>query len=150
MAVRARSRQRWQILFSLDVNHHQRIILRFMVSGFAAFGLALAFYRYLMAVSPTVADASSGRVCPMDEHGYVFFVTADQRIGKDVQDIWDTVNMSASVKVARGISLLRSITLLAVFCVLALIATALSIRWKEFQSPKSYIELFKHLTKRSS
>jgi hypothetical protein len=91
-----------------------------MVSGFAAFGLALAFYRYLMAVSPTVADASSGRVCPMYEHGYVFFVTADQRIG--------------------------FFALLAVFCVLVLIATVLSIRWKEFQSPKSYIELFEHLT----
>lgn len=95
-----------------------------MVSGFAAFGLAFAFYRYLMAVSPTVADTGAGRVYPMDEHGYIFFVTADQRI--------------------------VFFALLAVFCGLVLIATVLSIRWKEFQSPKAYIALFKHLTNRSS
>jgi hypothetical protein len=99
------------------VNAHQRIILRFLVAGFAAFGLALAFYRYLMGVSPTAPDASTGRACPMDEHGYVFFITGDQRFG--------------------------FFALLAVFCILVLIATVLSVRWKEFQSPRDYLELFR-------
>jgi hypothetical protein len=58
----------------------------------------------------------------MYEHAYVFFVTADQRFG--------------------------FAALMGVFALLVLIATVLSIRWKEFQSPRSYVELFKHLTNR--
>ena len=52
-----------------------------MVAGFSFFFLALALYGYLIKVSPSAPDASSDRICPMYEHAYVFFVTADQRFG---------------------------------------------------------------------
>jgi hypothetical protein len=93
-----------------------------MVAGFSFFFLALALYGYLIKVSPSSPDPSGGRICPMYEHAYVFFVTADQRFG--------------------------FAALMGVFALLVLIPTVLSIRWKEFQSPRSYIELFKHLTNR--
>ena len=63
------------------MNQHQRTILRFTVAGFSFFFLVLALYGYLIKVSPGTPDPSSGRICPMYEHAYVFFVTADQRFG---------------------------------------------------------------------
>jgi hypothetical protein len=86
-----------------------------MVAGFSFFFLALALYGYLIKVSPSTPDLSSGRVCPMYEHAYVFFVTADQRFG--------------------------FAALMGVFGLLVLIATVLSIRWKEFRSWRDYREL---------
>jgi hypothetical protein len=91
------------------------------VAGFAAFGLALALYGYLIHVSPTSADAQSGRVCSMNEHGSIFFVTAHQRFS--------------------------FFALLAAFGVLLCIATVLSLYWKDILRPKTYGELLKHLTK---
>jgi hypothetical protein len=86
-----------------------------MVAGFSFFFLALALYGYLIKVSPSTPDPSSGRVCPMYEHAYVFFVTADQRFG--------------------------FAALMGLFGLLVLIATVLSIRWKEFRSWRDYREL---------
>jgi hypothetical protein len=105
--------------YSLDVNDHQRTILRFTIAGFSFFFLALALYGYLIRVGPTAPDASNRHVCPMYDHGYVFFVTAEQSTG--------------------------FIALFCVFAILVLIATILSIRWKEFQSPKSYLDLFRNI-----
>jgi hypothetical protein len=95
------------------------MIMRFMAAGFAAFGLAIALYSYLMKVSPTLPDPPSGRVCPMYEHGYVFFVTPDQRIG--------------------------FCALFGIFALLVIIATVLSIRWKEFRSWRDYRDLFRNI-----
>ena len=85
---------------------HQRIILRFAVAGFATFGLAAVLYLYLFRVSPTSPDLQTGKTYAMQEHGYTFFITAAERFG--------------------------FFALLAVFALLLLIATGLSIYWKKF------------------
>jgi hypothetical protein len=93
-------------VFSLDVSAQQRIILRFAVAGFTAFGLAAAFYAYLVKVSPGTPDPQTGHVCRMQEHAYIFFVTAGQRF--------------------------TFFALLALFALLITIATVLSFYWKKF------------------
>ena len=84
---------------------HQRIVLRFTLAGFTAFGLAGALYAYLIKVSPISADPRSGRLYSMHEHGYIFFVTAYQRFG--------------------------FFALLALFGILLLVAAGLSFYWKK-------------------
>ena len=104
------------------MSSHQRIILWLSVVGFTAFGVAGALYGYLIKISPTWPDPHSGRLYPMIEHGYTFFVTAHERFS--------------------------FFALLATCGILVLIATVLSFYWKDIPRPKSYRELLKHLTKR--
>ncbi|MEY2520979.1 MAG: hypothetical protein QOF24_2738 [Verrucomicrobiota bacterium] len=96
---------------------HQRIVLRFAIVGFTAFGLAAALYAYLIKVSPVSPDPRSGHVHAMHQHGYIFFVTANQRFG--------------------------FFALLAHFAFLLLIAGTLSVYWKDIPRSKSFIELFR-------
>lgn len=51
-----------------------------MATGFASFALKMILFYYLMQVSPQVSNLATGQVWPLNNHGYIVYITRSQNI----------------------------------------------------------------------
>ena len=54
-----------------------------MIVGLLSFILQLLLFFYLMEYAPTKPNSASGEIYPLNNHGYIFYVTKSQSILQD-------------------------------------------------------------------
>jgi hypothetical protein len=69
---------------NMNKTYKRMVVIGFVAIGLACFALKLVLFYYYQGISPQIPNPTNGQIYPLNNHGYIFYVTTNQNLWQDI------------------------------------------------------------------